>query len=165
MIIVVFGLPGSGKSYFAARLAKTIGAVYINSDRLRRELFDKRRYTKAEKAKVYEAMIQKMEEASDRNNNVVLDATFHKKQTRDLISEHGKHEVSFIEICAEEAVIKQRLEKDRPFSEADFKVYQLIKKEWEPMEEQHLILNSTDENLEMMLKKARQYLNNEPGTT
>ena len=33
MIIIVLGLPGSGKTYFASRFAKLIHADYINSDR------------------------------------------------------------------------------------------------------------------------------------
>jgi len=35
MIIIVFGLPGSGKSYFASKLAERINARYINSDVIR----------------------------------------------------------------------------------------------------------------------------------
>ena len=38
MVVIVFGLPGSGKSYFASRLAGIISADYINSDRVRREI-------------------------------------------------------------------------------------------------------------------------------
>jgi len=35
MIIVVTGLPGSGKSYFAQQLAPLMDAEYINSDKVR----------------------------------------------------------------------------------------------------------------------------------
>lgn len=36
MIFIVFGLPGSGKSYFASHLAEMKNAQYINFDRLER---------------------------------------------------------------------------------------------------------------------------------
>ena len=57
MVIIVCGLPGSGKSYFAERLAKKIDADYVNSDRLRKELFPSRTYSDREKATVYWRMV------------------------------------------------------------------------------------------------------------
>lgn len=56
MVVLVMGLPGSGKSYLARRLAELIGATYISSDRVRRDLFPAARYTAEEKAGVYEEM-------------------------------------------------------------------------------------------------------------
>lgn len=35
MIILVAGLPGPGKSYFAEKLAGILSAVYLNTDRIR----------------------------------------------------------------------------------------------------------------------------------
>ena len=49
MIVIVFGLPGSGKSYFASHLASMINADYINSDKVRRTMFDTRTYQKRKK--------------------------------------------------------------------------------------------------------------------
>ena len=43
-------------------------------------------------------------------------------------------------------------------SEADFEVYQKIKNQWEPLNEDHLILQSTDDNINEMLNKAAGYL-------
>jgi predicted kinase len=45
MTVIVFGLPGSGKSYFATRLAELLNASYISSDQLRMQLYAKRTYT------------------------------------------------------------------------------------------------------------------------
>ncbi len=164
VVIAVFGLPGSGKSYFAERLANILGGEYISSDRLRREMFADRHYTPEEKARVYREMIRKMQDAIRLKKNAVLDATFHKRDARDLITSGTEQNVFFIEIRADEATIEQRLKEDRPYSEADFGVYQLVKNEWEPMEEDHLVLLSADENVETMLSKAVQYLKDETGT-
>jgi len=38
MVIIVFGLPGSGKTWFAKTLAARIKAVYISTDQLRNSL-------------------------------------------------------------------------------------------------------------------------------
>jgi predicted kinase len=72
MIVIVTGLPGSGKSYFASRLASMLDADYINSDRIRKNLFTQRTYSEEEKLKVYEEMLLQMRKAVENNNNVVL---------------------------------------------------------------------------------------------
>ena len=53
MIIVIFGLPGTGKSYFGERLAKQLDIVYMNSDRIRQALQLQGKYGPEEKNQVY----------------------------------------------------------------------------------------------------------------
>lgn len=161
MNIIVSGLPGSGKSFFAERLAEKIDADYVNSDRLRKELFPNRTYSDHEKGTVYDVMLERMEEAIEQKRNLVLDATFHKKAARKLFTKNGKEDVPFIEVWAEEPIIKDRLKKSRPYSEADYQVYQLIRQEWEPIDEPHLRLQSTNGNIDDMLQKTENYLKND----
>ena len=52
-----------------------------------------------------------------------------------------------IEVRANEEVIRRRVQVDRPDSEADEKVYDLILQEWTPMVEDHLILHTDQESL------------------
>lgn len=156
--VMVLGLPGSGKSYFASRLAKRINGDYVNSDRLRKELFPKRTYSNVEKVMVYEAMLKKMLEANSQARNFVLDATFHKKKSRELFIQRLRGKIHFIEVWADEPLVKERLQHDRPYSEADFKIHQLIRDAWEPLEESHLRLQSTNDNIDDMLEKAEAYL-------
>lgn len=158
MIVIVLGLPGSGKSYFAGRLAEILRADYINSDRVRKELFPKSTYSDVEKAAVYDAMRKKMEDSIAQEMNVVLDATFHKKSTRALFKQKIQENIRFIEVWADEEVIKERMKRSRPYSEADYRIYQLIRKEWEPVEEDHLRLQSTNDNIDDMLERAMKYL-------
>ena len=160
MIVMVFGLPGSGKSYFASRLAKMINAGYVNSDRLRKEMFKNRTYSAQEKAAVYHAMLEKMKEAVDQRKNLVLDATFHKNETRKPFLQEikGKDKIFFIEVWAAENIARERLKESRPYSEADFEVYKLIRQHWETLNEPHLMLESTNENIDNMLQKAAEYL-------
>ncbi|MBN9351936.1 MAG: ATP-binding protein [Chitinophagaceae bacterium] len=160
MIIVVFGLPGSGKSFFAQRLADRLDAGYVNSDRLRKELFAERIYTDHEKAVVYEKMLDEMKHHARHNLNLVLDGTFHKKKVRKMFTDElpEKEKIIFIEIRADEDIIRERVSKPRPYSEADFEVYKLIRDQYEPLEEPHLILKSTNQNIEEMLNKTSEYL-------
>ncbi len=160
MIVIVLGLPGSGKSYFASRLAKMINADYINSDRVRKEMFKSRTYSEQEKAAVYNEMLEKMKEAVSQRRNLVLDATFHKNETRNIFIQgmKGKGKIFFIEVWADENIAGVRLKESRTYSEADFEVYKLIRQHWEPLIERHLLLESTDENIDKMLQKAAEYL-------
>lgn len=160
MIIIVFGLPGSGKSFFAQRLADRLNAGYVNSDRLRKELFAERFYTECEKAAVYKKMLDEMKHHARHNLNLVLDGTFHKKKVRKMFTDElpEKEKIIFIEIQAAEDVIRERVRKPRPYSEADLEVYKLIREQYEPLEEPHLILKSTNQNIEEMLNKASEYL-------
>ncbi len=160
MIIIVFGLPGSGKSYFATHLADMIHAGYINSDQLRRTMFEKRNYTTDEKMAVYDEMIKQLREAVTQNQNLVIDATFYKKAIREkFVAEvTNRGSLHFIEVSADESLVKERLKRPRKDSEADFEVYQKIKKQWEPLDEDHLVLLSTDDNISEMLKKTAHHL-------
>lgn len=160
-IVFVYGLPGSGKSYFASRFAQKIHAQYINSDRLRKELFEKREYTQQEKQAVYNQMLDHLQKAIQENKNIVLDATFHKAATRKLFTDQipNTSQILFIEVGADEDIIRERLKHERPYSEADYKVYKLISEQNEPLQEPHLILQSTNHNIAEMLTKAENHLN------
>lgn len=160
MIVVVTGLPGSGKSFFASRLATAIHADYISSDKLRKKMIERRTYSTEEKGLVYDEMLRQVHEALRQNKSLVLDATFYKAEIRNKFKEKIKESatVVFIEIIAGETLIKERLQSPREDSEADFKVYTIIQQQWEPIKEQHLILQSTNNNIESMLKTAINYL-------
>lgn len=166
MIIIVFGLPGSGKSYFASKLAERINARYVNSDVIRRELFDMRKYSREEKMNVYNVMFREMKKAILQNKSIVLDATFYKRSIRnkfiEAVNKIGKR-IIFIEIRAELKIITERLSRKRENSEADYSVYLQIKEVFEPMEEEHLILQSTQENIDKMLNRAINHMNKSHG--
>jgi predicted kinase len=159
MILIVFGLPGSGKSYFAGRLANITGALYVNSDQLRKSMFPQPAYTAEEKQAVYGKMLHEMKNALNENRNIILDATFHKGALRKMFAEQAGAEtmMAFIEITSDEAIIRERLNKKRKFSDADYEVYHKIKSEWESMKEPHLVLKSTNSNIDLMLQHAKTY--------
>lgn len=158
IIVIVFGLPESGKSYFAERLAKAIQAEYVNSDRLRMEMYPKRTYSESEEEAVYNRMLNKMNEAFTQNKSVVLDAPFHKESLRKRFTKNIRDNIYFIEVWADDSIIQERLKKESPFSEADYNAHQLIREQWEPIEEEHLLLESTNDNINLMLSTALKYL-------
>lgn len=160
MLIIVMGLPGSGKSYFASRLAAAIHADHISSDSIRKTMIAKRTYSIKEKLSVYNEMLAQMKHAIKQNKDLVMDATFYKHSIRNKFIDETQNTggIIFIEVRAEESLIQERLKHTRPDSEADFKVYKRIQTQWEPLQEEHLIVQSTNNNINDMLHTAIEYL-------
>ncbi|MBN8852033.1 MAG: hypothetical protein BGO55_26375 [Sphingobacteriales bacterium 50-39] len=161
MVILVMGLPGSGKSYFARQLAALTGAEYINSDKVRRVMLEAATYSDKEKWMVYDEMLRMAVVAAGRD--VVLDATFYTQALRmaftRALEETGR--VAFIEVVADEALIRERLRRPRRDSDANFEVYKEMKELWEPLSEPHLVLRSTNENIDSLLDQAMEYIHSE----
>ena len=165
MVIIVFGLPGSGKSYFASRLAMHLEAEYVNSDELRMHMLQERNYTAAEKQRVYDAMLSRMSDALSDKKPIVLDATFYKKSIRRRFEQRAAtfhHSIIYIEVTAPEDIIKDRLLSPRVYSEADYDVYLKLKKSAEPLTRDHLVLVSTNNNIVSMLHEALHYIETQP---
>ena len=159
MIIIVFGLPGSGKSYLAQHLSRMLHADYITSDAVRKELFRRPSYSENEKKKVYDEMLKRIAE-SEYHKEVVVDATLSDMSIRKEFISKVKDiaPVYFIEVTADEELIKQRLSKPRNNSDADFDVYKNIKNTWLPFDEPHLVLHSTNDNIAEMLDAISDYI-------
>ena len=101
-----------------------------------------------------------MRQKIKQHRNVVVDATFHRDEIRRKFFEAAKEvdRIIYIEVRAEELLVKERLKRSREDSEADFDVYRKIKNKWQPLYEDHLILHSTDDNLNAMLEKTAGHL-------
>lgn len=160
IVILVCGLPASGKTRLATELAGQVGAVYIGSDAVRRTLSDPEDYSPGNKLAVYDELLRLARQAIDKDRDVVLDATFYLDSIRQPFLQLANDgcKVYVIEICAEEAIIRKRLNEPRPDSSADFAVYELVKAEWEPVRSEHLVLWSDNQNLSCLLEKAMRYL-------
>jgi len=81
-VIVMCGLPGSGKSFWAKRLAKEMGAELISSDKLRQEMFGTLRLDLAgdkvvmkQRGEAYIKLYELASEKVKKGKKVVIDAT------------------------------------------------------------------------------------------
>lgn len=159
VVYIVFGLPGSGKSYFASRWAERISASYLNSNQARKELYEHPTYSVAEKKSVYQYLMSEMKKAIGESSNIVLDATFSNNKIRRAFEDEGvdKASVRFIEITTDESITRERLKEKRLFSDADYKVYMGLKEEWHGFDNRHLVLYSMQDNIDEMLEMARRY--------
>lgn len=161
MVIFIIGLPGSGKSHFAQSLSERIDAAYISSDLLRRNLFPTPTYENHEKNTVYEHMLEQMLRITRVGKDIVVDATFFKNEFREKffsVLDARKVKYKIIEIKANKSDIKKRLSRERESSDADYDVYLKIKKNWEPVVQERITLNSSRQSIDSMLKKAEEYM-------
>ena len=161
MIILVFGLPGTGKSYFARHLQKETDAVLLSTDIIREELNIKGKYDEDTKQRVYDEILRRTVKYRKKDKNVIVDGTFHKKKRREGLYRSAvemKTKIFYIEIRASEETIKQRLAENRKYSDADYNVYCKIKKEFEPETGHHLVLWSGSGSTEEMIFKAKRYI-------
>lgn len=161
MLLLVTGLPGTGKTSFAMALAQALGARHLNSDKIRENLHLRGQYDDASKKKVYDALFQQTAEALAAGQSALVDATFYKKTLRQPYMDLAKNAESrffVIELQADEKVVKERVSKQRPLSEADFEVYQNIKKQYEPIEQPHCLLRSDTSDINEMVQQALLWL-------
>jgi len=132
-LIVVSGLPGSGKSYFCRRLSECISLPILESDALRRLLSPSPDYSRGESERLFKTCHILIEELLRRGIPLIFDAT-------NLIERHREHlyhiadnvgaKLIMVRVEAPPELVRQRL-KDRSSivdprdkSEADWKVYQ-----------------------------------------
>ena len=161
MIILISGLPGSGKTYFAKALSNRLKISHVNTDTMRKKMSMRGKYRADQKSNVYQALLGNVEELLNENKSVIVDATFSKHSNRTLFENLALKEhtiLKYIEIVASEDCIRERLKTPRMDSEADFEVYKEIRKNYESFENEHLDLHSDELSIEEMIDKSIQYL-------
>ncbi len=164
MIIVVAGLPASGKSYLAKRLAENLNMIHLNTDIMRKELFsEKSEYSHEAKQKVYDKLFSKAEAFAKQGKNVILDGTFYKKHIRDKATKTAKNAnvpFFFVFISIDFDTVKKRMldRKTNPnVSEADLNAFKIVQKDFEPITQKHLILNALMP-VEEKIEKVQNYV-------
>lgn len=161
MLLLIFGLPGTGKTTIARAFAQEFGATHLNSDILRRRMGLMGHYQLEEKEKVYAQLLQEAREALLHGETVVVDSTFYKESIREPFRALAKAcavPLRWVEVRATESSLKQRLKQPRPDSEADFGVYEKIRDQFEPLTEERLVLDTDVESPESAAQKMLNYL-------
>jgi hypothetical protein len=158
MLIMVCGLQGTGKTTIAKLINSEINGILISSDVIRKELFRNRNYGKDETKKNYDEMIRRAKCYIDEGQNVVLDATFAKKEYRDKAKSITKKFIIIETICPEN-IVKERLKnRKNSYSEADYNIYLLRKNAFEPIEEEHITID-TSNNIESQMSEFYRIFN------
>lgn len=156
-LVVVCGLPGAGKSTVATAVTDRLDAALVRTDVVRKELFSDPSYTAEESRRTYEAMFERAGSYLAGGDSVVLDGTFRRaarrQQARDL-AERRDAALQLVRVSCDEQTAKERIRSraDDP-SDADVDVYDLLREEFEPVEDPVVVDNSGD--LDATLARVR----------
>jgi predicted kinase len=74
-LFMLYGFPGSGKTYYGRQLCEELQAAHLNSERVRLELFSDPRYDRQENQIVKQLMFYMAEEFLSAGVSVVFDTT------------------------------------------------------------------------------------------
>jgi len=168
LLIALAGLPGTGKSVLAGRLAQALEAAVIDKDAVRAALFPPQEieYSRAQDDLCFEAVLKAAGWMLRRGRHVILDGrTFAQRDQVARVlrfAREGGFELRFIEcVCAEE-LVQRRLAEDarsgaHPARNRNFEMYLRLKAAAEPIQLPHLVLD-TAQDLETCLAQALAYL-------
>lgn len=162
MLIVVTGLPGTGKTTIAEALAKEADAVVFSTDKIRKMIFEKPIYDEEDKRIVYNTLFSQTKKYLTVGKNVILDGTFYTKVLRERAKEVGKsfsEKVFFVYCDTPEELLKERIDKRKDeFSDADYSVYLKMKKIFEEFEGDVIIIDTSNPvNTNIDIIKTRIY--------
>ncbi len=127
MLVLLSGLPGAGKTTLAEALAARLGAVHLESDAVRRQLFPEPQYTPEEHGAVFARLAAMAQEELAAGRVVIVDATnLTRRDRRQFVRlAEGAAGMVAVRVTAPEAVIRERLARPRVgFSQAGVEVYE-----------------------------------------
>jgi predicted kinase len=165
LIVLFCGLPGVGKTSLANELAPLINAIVLSTDKIRKELISKPKYTKEEKRLIYDVMLLVARYLHDAAGiNCILDATFNTEKSRRTAIEKlvnvSSDQIYIVEcICPEDVVITRLKARKGDYSDADIDIYRKMKQQYEPVKEieKHIVMD-TSQDPKMNAEKIKTWI-------
>jgi predicted kinase len=176
-LVMLCGLPGTGKSTLAHRLQHRLPAVVVESDRVRQSLFatpgcatqlgNRPIYTAEESRRVHVVCHILIGWCLRHYYHVVYDATnlyeYHRQLAYRLAERNGAR-LLVVEMTASEEVIRERLAPRRrgdpaarepdDYSDADWEVYLRMRPRAEPIQHEHITLDTSDGDIEQAVERV-----------
>ncbi|MDD4874401.1 MAG: ATP-binding protein [Dehalococcoidales bacterium] len=150
VLVVVCGLPGTGKSYFSKKLSERLPFVVLESDVLRRVLNKVPKYDRSENARLFQAIYLLSEKLLKEGVPIIVDATNltekHRRRYYDISDKLGV-KLIMVQVDAPPSIVEGRLRNrindEENSSGADWKVYQKMKKSVDKIKRKHYALDTS----------------------
>lgn len=162
ILVLLSGLPGTGKSHLARLLTAQRPFLIVESDRIRKTLFSQPDYSSGESALVHRTCQALIDRKLADGIPVIYDATnlveYFREKVYQVARDRGAALV-VVRTVAQETVIRERLENRHPDdrSDADWEVYQLLMNQEEPISVPHLVVH-TDRGAEAAVARVLEAL-------
>ena len=111
LIIIMVGLPGAGKSFFAQQFSESFGAPVISYDRLRFELFSEPTFSKDEQELVQRVAMYQLAETVKSKHTCLVDGNGYSKverMTLRRIAREAGYDTLLVWVQTDAATSKQR---------------------------------------------------------
>jgi len=151
-LIIVSGLPGTGKSFFCRKLAERLPFVILSSDTLRKILFPSPQYKESENKRLFSACHVLIEELLKKGIPIIFDATNLLERHREYLyraAERAGAKLVVVWVEAPPEVVQRRLlarEKGtlpRYDSDAGWEVYNKMKPRREKISRNHFVVDTS----------------------
>jgi len=165
-LIVLSGLPGTGKSYVSRKLAERLPCVILSSDTMRRALFPSPVFSAGENQRLFAAVHILIEELLSKNVAILLDATNLVERHRErlyCIIDRLRLKLIILRVEAPPEVVQERLQARMAIdnasldsSEADFGVYLKMKTNKQTIRRQHFAVDTSRDIAPVIEKIVRE---------
>ncbi len=149
-LIIISGLPGTGKSYFSKRLAERVPCLVIESDALRKTLFSPPSYSPRESAQLFRTIHRLLRELLRKGISVILDATNLSERFREqlyAIADQLNIRLILVRVEAPPEVVYRRLESRAKYpgnnSDADWAVYRQMQPTVDEIQRNHYVVDTS----------------------
>lgn len=162
VLIMLTGLPGSGKSHLARGLTEILPFVIIESDQVRKILFPECEYTGKESRWVHRTCHALMTKLLRKGVRVIYDATNLYERHRELVYQIADREgvkLVIVKVVASERVAAERLTTrhgnsgdNDDISDADWRVRRRMARSAEPIGRNYVVID-TNQDLDSAVTK------------
>ena len=150
-LVMLSGLPGTGKSYFARELVKRLPFQVLESDRLRKALVPDPKYTPGEHSRVFAACHLLLEEFLGQGRRVLFDAanlTEIYRQPVYQMADRASAALMVIRFTAPEETVRRRLAEraagldPENYSDASWLIHTRLRQGEQPIQREHLTVDT-----------------------
>ena len=164
-LIVISGLPGTGKSYLSQKLAERTPFLLLETDALRKMLFPSPRYTAGESYRLFRACHLLIEGLLREGMRVIFDATNlmerHRERLYHIADQLGAKPI-IVQVQALPELVRQRLEEralgvqPEVRSEADWSVYEKLRPTVQWIRRNHFVVDTSKDITPIIDKIVRE---------